>query len=190
MIGEVSKQLCLYTLKDIVEIVQGIITAIGIVVGGVWAYLLFVRKRQKYPRADITHEITHYLITDDKVLLHVTVTVKNVGDVLLQLVSGVMRIQQILPLLPEITKAVHEGRDPVGKEMTEVAWPEIVSRNTLGKPEEIEIEPGENDFIYYDFIIGTDIQTIEVYSYFKNAKKRKRELGWGRTTIYHLGSQP
>ena len=37
--------------KDIVDIVQGVVTIVAILVGGVWTYLAFVRNRLRMPRA-------------------------------------------------------------------------------------------------------------------------------------------
>jgi hypothetical protein len=167
--------------------VQACATVIAIIVGGVWSYMLFVQKRQRYPRANIEHRITHRSIPDNKLLLHVAVTVRNTGDVLLSLVSGQTRIQQILPLSLELLDPISKGRDPVKAGDREILWPLIKLRKQKWREQECEIEPGESDEFHYDFILDAEVQTIEVYSYFKNAKKPGREIGWGWTTIYDLG---
>ncbi|MCH7733085.1 MAG: hypothetical protein IIB44_11370 [Candidatus Marinimicrobia bacterium] len=59
----------------------------------------------------------------------------------------------------------------------------------IGKDEQIEIEPNEDDEILCDFLIDKDIQTIQVYSYLKNAEKPGRDIGWGITTIHDLKSK-
>lgn len=103
-------------------------TITAIVVGGIWAYLLFVRRRQKYPRAALTHHIVHRRIShdelpDDKVLLRVGLVIENPGEVLLSLISGETRVQQIEPWPEWFLEKVKNGEDPVEKEQTEVNWP-------------------------------------------------------------------
>lgn len=53
---------------------------------------------------------------------------------------------------------------------------------------ELEIEPGESDHVYFDCIINSEPEVIEVYSYFKNIKKHWRDIGWPLTTVYDLRS--
>ena len=173
--------------KDIADIVAAGFTVLAIIVGGGWGYVLFVRKRQKYPRANTKHEITHLQIADGKLLLHVDVTISNVGDVLISLVSGIIRIQQILSPSPELMDAIKERGDPVKEGSREIEWPLIVERPSAWASGEFEIEPGESEQIPYDFIINADVQTVEVYSYYKNTEKPKREIGWNLTTIHKCG---
>lgn len=72
-------------LKDIAQIVQTIVTVIAIFIDGLWSYRLFVKKRQIYPRASLTHRITALRLTDKATLLNIVVTVANLGDVLISI---------------------------------------------------------------------------------------------------------
>jgi hypothetical protein len=173
-------------IKDIAEVLQAIATVIALMLGGAWSYMLFVKKRQKFPRANITHKIFHKPISTDKVLLNVTAEISNTGDVLLSLLSGTTRVQQVLPLSPEILKTINEGKNPIPEKEREVKWPLIDEKESDLKKEKIEIEPGEKDQIVYDFIIDDDIETVVVYSYFANIRKRSRDIGWDLTTVYDL----
>ena len=38
---------------------------------------------------------------------------------------------------------------------------------------EFEIEPGESDSLQADFVISTNIQAVEFYSFVDNAKKKR-----------------
>lgn len=173
-------------LKDFANIVQAFFTSLAILIGGVWSYMLFVRKRQKYPRASIKHRIVCKPITNNKLLLHVAITIKSTGEVLLSLVSGEIHVQQVLPPTTDLLGLIDQGLDPVEEGRCEVSWPMVCSREFSWTKGEIEIEPGESDEFCYDFIIDASIKTIEVYSYFKNAKKRKSDIGWGLTTVYDI----
>ena len=52
--------------------------------------------------------------------------------------------------------------------------------------DECEIEPGESQDIQFDFILGDHVQTVLVYSYLLNERKRQRKLSWDSTTLYDL----
>lgn len=176
----------LNTLKGIIDVTAASATVIAIIVGGYWTYMLFVKTRQKYPRAKIEHNITQKHLSHNKLLLHVAINISNTGSVLLSPISGEIRIQQLIPLSFEIQDSINKGKDPVEDKHTEVLWPLIARKELKLKKGDLEIEPGESDQILYDFILDADIQTIQIYSYFKNDIKYHREIGWPLTTVYDI----
>jgi hypothetical protein len=176
-----------FSLKDFMSIIQAIATTIAILLGGLWSYFLFVKKRQKFPHATISHQIHYKPISNGKALLNVKTVINNSGDVLLSLESGEVRVQQILPLPADIASMIGEGQDPVPENKTEVDWPLIGVRSFTWEKGTCEIEPGENDHFVTDYVVDADIQLVTVYSYFKNTKKYKRDIGWGVTTLYEIG---
>lgn len=174
-------------IKDVADIAQSIVTILAILVSGIWGYWLFVQNRQRYPRARLTHAIAHRAIAEDKVLLHVTVTVHNIGNILLSLVNAETRVQQMFPPPPELLDSIGQGIDPVPGEKTEIEyWPLLDAHETSFEKGSCEIEPGESQDIHHDFVLDANTQTIVVYSYFKNETKRHREIGWDITTLYEL----
>ena len=173
-------------LKETVDIIQSVLTFFAIAVSGVWGYWLFVQKRQRYPRASIKHDITHMPIANDKLLLHVSVTIFNKGDILLSLESMETRIQQMLPLSDEVLDSVAKGHKLVSEGETEHIWPTLDSRESRWEKGQREIEPNESQDIHYDFIIDAEIQVIQVYSFLVNETKRGHEIGWDLTTLYDL----
>jgi hypothetical protein len=173
-------------VKTIVEIVQGIVSIFGIGVGGIWAWMLFVKKRQKYPRAALLHDILHKRISENGVLLHVDVTISNSGDVLLSLVSGFVRVHRVVPLDPKLNDSVTRGQDPVEHGETEIRWPMLIERQVKLDKGVVEIEPGEREQFCFDFILESENKSVEIYSYFKNISKPTKEIGWGLTTIHDL----
>jgi hypothetical protein len=118
----------------------------------------------------------------------VNVVITNPGTVVLRLRRATLRIQQVLPLYGDIRRAVAEGRDPVLPGEREALWPELGARELSDL--QIEIEPGENDEVAADFVVREGVQTIEVYTYFENAQKRGRAMGWSQTTLYDLNPDP
>jgi len=172
--------------KEIVDIIQSLVTVIAIVVGGLCSYWLFVQNRQRYARASITHDITHVPIADDKILLHVSITVFNKGDILLPLESMETRIQCMLPPPDEVLDSIAKGHELVSEGETEYIWPSLDSRESRWKKHQREIEPNESQDIHYDFIIDAEIQVIQVYSFLENETKPGRDIGWDLTTLYDL----
>lgn len=174
------------SFKDIVTVIQTVVTTIAIFVAGFWTYFVFVKKRQRFPRASISHNIFYKDISGGKLFLNVKTAISNTGDVLLCLESGVVRVQQILPVPKNIDNLIRQGYDPVPEDRTEVDWPLIGTRSFTWEKGTCEIEPGEHDNFVADYVIDANVQLIAVYSYFKNAKKRNRDIGWGTTTIYEI----
>jgi len=167
---------------------ESYITILAIILGGYWTYMLFIKKRQKYPRADMLHDIKHVPLSDKKTLLTLNVKIINIGDVMISIESGEVRVQQVLPVPEEILEEIQKGEDPVKENEREIFWSIINERKCKLEKDEVEIEPGESDNIKFDFIIDSDIMVIEIYSHFKNIKKQKRDLGWSLTSIYDLRS--
>lgn len=174
--------------KQIAEILESLVTIAAIIVGGVWTYWLFVKKRQKYPHAKTIHEVVHKYLPGKKLWIRVTVTITNLGDVLLSLTSGEVFVQQILPLISsseESVKLLEKEQKEKDVVCREIEWPGYV-REFKWEKERFEIEPGESDQISCDFILDDGVKTIRVYSYLKNVSKGKREIGWRLTTIYNI----
>jgi hypothetical protein len=115
-------------------------------------------------------------------------TVFNKGEVLLTLVEGFTRVQQMTPWPQDFLEAVSEEEDPIEDDRTEVNWPLIEERRFVFEIGEREVEPQEQDEFYFDFVIDAKVQTIVVYTYLKNQVKRGREIGWGITSVYDLHS--
>ncbi len=175
-------------IKSITEITASVLTLLAVIVGGIWSYLLFVRTRQKYPSANISQSITYRNISSGKLWVRVSVTLQNTSKVLLSLVYGETWIQQVLPLDEDIHKIILKGDDPVKEKELEIEWPLLKDKKIYWGKGDREIEPSESDQIHFDFILDSDVKTIVVYSYFRNAKKmrRKAELGWLITSVYDL----
>ena len=181
-----ARMISLSQLETVVNIGGSCATTLALFVGALWTYLLFVRKRQKYPRARLRHRITHRDVGLGKVLLHVDVVVSNTGDVLVSLVESVTRVQQLLPLPDRVSEKILAGKDPVKSGESEVQWDELDSHKVKWKKGDCQIEPGDTQEINHDFILGAEIRTVEVYSHVTNEAKRPSELGWDLTTLYDL----
>jgi hypothetical protein len=172
--------------KDIVDLIHTSVVVIAVVVSGVWGYWLFVQNRQRYPRASIKHSITHVPLSDGKVLLHVTETVRNEGSILLSLECMQTRLQRVEPPPDDLLRRIAEGKPVLAEGKTEYLWPLIGLHERGWDKGQCEIEPNESQDIHHDFLIDAEVNVLEVYSYMKNFVKRKREIGWNLTTFHDL----
>ena len=110
-------------IKECLEIAQIVVTVLAIIVGALWSYWLFVRNRQRYPRAVLRHDVTCKPIRDGRTYLRVDVSVENLGSILISLTSMETRIQQVFSLCGSIRDSLARGEDPVPKKDTEIQWP-------------------------------------------------------------------
>jgi hypothetical protein len=160
----------LASLKSVAEV-------IAIAVGGAWTYRLFIKGRGDFPRASITHRITHKPLTNGLILVRVTVGFANPGTVLLRVGKGLVRLSRVRPLPDDVVPSVEDGKRTI-------ELPEIASREL--EADVVEIEPGESDEVDFDFVVREDIEAVEVYSYFRNPSRADREIGWTLATLYDL----
>src|SRR5258708_23983489 len=101
--------------------------------GGVWTFFLWRWRRLRFPRLNVQHKIFHWagdgkVALNEKILLHVAVETTSVGEVIVSLESMLVRVQQLVPLPPEVLEKLATGGDPVPEKESEVAWPEIATR--------------------------------------------------------------
>lgn len=165
-----------------VEIAQGVTTTLAIILGGWWAYFRFVRQREGCPRARIEHMVSFKRLSDSSTLLRVGVEIRNEGNVLLKWNEGLVRVQQVLPCPPETVAWLYERLESTETGQTEADWP-LLAERAIAKHRQ-EIEPGEPDTTYFDFILGTPIESVLIYSHIRNATKEG--VGWNHTTMHDV----
>lgn len=175
------------------QAIQAVLTSIALIIGGAWSYLIFVKKRQKFPRAEVSHKFVKLPFSENKVVLRTIVTIENTGDVLLSLESGFIWVHRISPLTSEEKQEIDQAEEEevtVSKEElnTEADWPLLFERNFSSK---VEVEPHEKDeSLCYDFLLDNTVDIIQVYTYFRNQKKRglfkRHQIGWNKTSVERL----
>jgi hypothetical protein len=79
--------------KDLASTFQGFTVFIVALVGGI----MYLKRRQRFPRAKIEHTIHHTRIDADRVLLFVVATITNCGEVRIRLEDGVTWVRKIMP---------------------------------------------------------------------------------------------
>lgn len=166
--------------RNLAGTIQSWITIIAILAGGIW----FIFRGEAETRANISHAVTHVQITKDWVWVHVASKIENVGNTNLNLDSGIMRLQKILPLDSRISAKIEAKSSPIDEDYI-VPWPTIGPSYELEKIA-VKIAPGEEETLEHEFIIPSYVETVKIYSFIG---KKGEPIGWHRTTIYHLKTE-
>lgn len=169
-----------------IQAAESIATILALIIGAIWTYKLFIQNRQKYPRANLHQEITHFKLPDNKFLIHVSLIIENIGNVLIQVQSIEVRLLQVFPFPPENLAQVKKCSDATDKNQSEIDWPQLDCKQIeIGKTS-YEIEPGEIDVYHFDFIVKEPVNVVEIYSHVVNIKKKKKDIGWTCTILHEL----
>lgn len=177
------------TLQDFklwTESIEALMTVAAIIVAGIWTYRLYVKKRIRFPKAVISQEINAFPLNEDKACVHRIINIKNIGEVILSIKSVVCLIYQLSPLQDPFREEIEGNQPPYDELKKELKWPVLEDRSISWQPGEFEIEPGEEDTIHIDSIIPGGVEIISIYTYCKNLKKHRRELGWQTYGIYRV----
>lgn len=173
--------------KDAFESLKAVATTGGIVIAGWWTWKMFISKREKFPRATVTHEVSTWKLSNSHRLVRVHLLIKNESDILLCMSKGHTWIQQMRPWPPELLHAANEGSEIVPPNQTEFSWPIIAERDFEFHGQK-EVEPKESDEIILDFVINIECEQILVYSFVENYAKVGRNLGWNASTIVDISA--
>lgn len=183
-------------LKDGLDIAQSLATIIAIIVGGIWTYKLFVEERHHYPHANLEHGISHISLSKHINVLNVVMTVKNTGTSMLEIKKMLLRVQQILPVLPCVDKQpcaveqVNKALREVERTEDRFSWP-LISEKTSYLKAPMEIEPSEEDQMDFEFAIPSNVTSARIYSYIRNEAKdlNTGEIGWFLSSYYSFDSK-
>lgn len=190
-------------LSDVVASIasiESLVKLIALLMGGIWSYHLFLRYRNSYPRATITHEVTVNNLPCRQLLLTVGVTIRNDGKVLLPLTFTETWVRQLLPLSATILRAPQshpptsllEGDLPLlayeksqwVKNSSHASLPHRLFDALRGQTyQQREVEPGEVDTIYYYFILDTFPSAFVVITFVHNNAKVNL-ISWKTRTVY------
>lgn len=71
--------MCIEDWANIASILQSIVTAGALVVGGIWTYLKFIRQQEKYPNIEFLADINLIGKQDDHWIAEIIATIENKG---------------------------------------------------------------------------------------------------------------
>ena len=173
-------------LKDAAAVVQALITAAAIGIGGAFAWFKLQIFRDLTPHLTITHEVAHRIISPSYALIDVTVVLHNGSKVHVELREAIFRLQKVSPLsdedVEELYDEVYANEEPV-----RARWPKLSEVERSWVEGELIVEPGESHRESCDFIVSTDVAAALVYTFFHNPSFQEggdMARGWGATTVY------
>jgi hypothetical protein len=168
----------LASISGYAQLIQSIFTTLAIICAGGWFFL----QGEAGLRANLSQTVVHRRLDAQWTLVHVAIKIANEGKRRITLTSGFVRIQQVLPLDKQFANTMQQGVSLVESEKGRIPWP------IVGMPYERalyrQIEPGEEDYLNFDFIVPSVLKTIQVYSYFK--KREHHQIGLEAITLYDL----
>jgi hypothetical protein len=162
--------------KEWAEVASGFATAIGILVAGIWTYLLFVKNREKYPVATVSQEVSQFTLSPQVRVIRVAIKVENKGKVLLPIREMDCRLLQIFPIPSEVASKLANPATLVAPGKQAISWPYLEKRTWRFEKGQAEIEPGESDIFRCDFIIYTAVDVVQIDTHLKNSAKDT--VGW------------
>ena len=178
-------------LKPWAEMIQAIVATAGIIVAGIWTYMIFIEDRESYPHANLDETITRVKLTDQVNLLEVILKIHNSGQTLMHLSQATVRLQQVLPIngcaadaacvVDDLNEALTDGN----RVSDRFSWPVETNREAAWDTPLI-VEPGEDDVMDFEFVIPATIQVVRVYGFVPNdaLKSDSSSPGWSVARFY------
>ena len=115
-------------LKDLVDVLDTLLTMAAVVIGGLFAYFKFLRQRVFYARLEPSVSVSRYQLPTGREFLNVVATIKNPGlaKVDLDVKRSALRVQGATPPRP--------------KRLDEVRWDQLVTLDVPDRHHWIEAQ--------------------------------------------------
>jgi hypothetical protein len=113
-------------------------------------FYVYFQSRKSFPKIIQKHSITHDFLDEDILWIRITLEITNQGQVGINLKEVDANLQIIKPILSHTRKQIQEFKD---KQQSEVNWPTMQIKNIDLNEIHKQIEPGELDYIFFDFIL-------------------------------------
>lgn len=138
-------------------------------------------------RAALALELSERHLDRRNVLLAAKLRIKNEGRGLMKLTKLRFDLYRVRPLGEGMRSRIDAGK-PYGAKRIDADWPVIDQRIRCWSEDLPELEPGESDEFCCDFFLCSPEETVFLYAYVENVKKKRgrRELGWSVTAFHDL----
>ncbi len=170
---------------DLVKIIQGTVTSVAIVTGGIFAIVKLELYRDFSPHLTIDHTISHRRIGAEYIHIAVTTTLRNSSKVKVDILEGFFRLQQISPIADEEVELL-EAAVFIDREEQYIQWPTLRLLSREWARGELIIEPGESYRETCEFVVPREIESVLIHTYFYNPKRPYGPEGWGIRSVYDL----
>ncbi|MEI8133075.1 MAG: hypothetical protein WCG34_11630 [Leptolinea sp.] len=175
--------------KDLAAALKDIVTACSLVIGGLWALIIYYHNRPMWPKLSGVQKVDFLFVDSAHHQLRVWVEIENKGNARVILNQAIIRVYKLRPL-DGITKTKDENSFELPRRDGRWIFSDSNTKQ-LDLPSEvngdfsIEIEPGEFERLAFDFLIPTNWIQIEVSTHLEN-KLKKTEHGWKFITIHEV----
>ena len=194
------------TLDTAASIAFNILAGVAIIVGGGWTLWKHIRERQYYSSANVGISAEHIETADGRLVVRAVLAIRNVGKTFMRIDRAFVWIQLVEPFEGTVLDSLASMDEAVADEVSPIAeadWPLLAERTIEFGRGQMDIEPGEQDEIPFEFLLEGGTETVLLYGYVRNASKRHhvtlkrwgplwrpvreaQELGWSKSKYYHL----
>ena len=186
MSGAQSGEFVLGRFISAVGLLQPLVTALVLVVGGIFAYRKLQLFRDFEPHLTVTQSVSSRAVGSQYAHIAVTATLRNSSKVRVEVRECLFQIHQVQPLSDDDVEHYYvEAFREDGSAYIE--WPIIDEVMRRLEPNEIVIEPGAYHHEPCEFILSRNVTTVLVYSYFFNtaySENGQSAQGWSATTVH------
>ncbi len=184
--GAQSGEFVLGRFISAVGLLQPLVTALVLVVGGIFAYRKLQLFRDFEPHLTVTQSVSSRVVGSQYAHIAVTATLHNSSKVWVEVRECLFQIHQVQPLSDDDVEHYYvEAFREDGSAYIE--WPIIDEVMRRLEPNEIVIEPGAHHHEPCEFIVSRNVTTVLVYSYFFNtaySENGQSAQGWSATTVH------
>jgi hypothetical protein len=149
------------TVSGISDVAQ----VVGLIVGGAWAYRLFVRQRTEQPSLEITHELQAFRLDEGKVLIRVSVALRNVSKVLLSPRRGELTLDRSATITGD-----------------SISWGDTLSRKFDFRDYDLLLEPGESHRYAFDIVVPSSVGLVRVRTEIR--ERKASEEFWDSNSLH------
>lgn len=137
------------------------------------------------PHLTVTQEATHRLVGTRYTHISVTTTLHNRAKVRVETRDAFCSIYQVQPIRDEEVERLYvEAHNYENHGYIE--WPFLDQVNRKFDANDLVIEPGEQHYEVFGFIVSKDVESVMIYSYFYNtafSERSRSAQGWTATTF-------
>lgn len=155
-----------------IGLVESIVTIVAVLTAGVIAWRNGIIFRHRSPHINITHDITHRVISPRYTHIAVTATLHNRSRVKLEFFDGLFVAQKLAPLEDEEVEGLYsESLTDISDEVFGTfPWETLEEFRYSWDKDDLIVEPGEAKALTYEFMVGNEIKAVRITTYLYNAR--------------------
>ena len=161
-----------------VGITKDILTIVALALGAFWSLRIYVKQRNDAFAIDVKQSVVVVRLPQGW-LLKVNATIRNVGKTRVELTLWRYRADLLLPLTPEVEKAIATA---AAFSESSAPWPAIAEATLTDEDFGFYIEPSATQAESANIILPGWVESVQIYSFFSGPPDLARGW-WARTFI-------